>query len=177
MRAIATPRLCLEPQLASHAEAMFVVLSDPAIYTYENAPPASLDWLRERYAKLETRRSADGSEQWLNWVLRLREGGLIGTVQATVEPTANAWIAYEVASAHWGRGLASEAVRAMIDELAAHYRVRRLRAMFKRANLRSLHLLERLHFKPASADDVARCDVPADENLLQRPAAFEAPRQ
>lgn len=32
MRHIETADLALEPQLAMHAEAMFVVLSDPAIY-------------------------------------------------------------------------------------------------------------------------------------------------
>ena len=39
-----------QPQyyLAAHADEMFVVLSDPAIYEFENAPPASADALRER---------------------------------------------------------------------------------------------------------------------------------
>ena len=42
MRALRTARLRLEPQRAAHADEMFQVLSDPAIYTYENAPPTSL---------------------------------------------------------------------------------------------------------------------------------------
>src|SRR6266508_2950356 len=63
MRVIDIGSLTLEPQTAAHAEAMFVVLSDPAIYEYENEPPASLDWLRTRLAKLETRLSADGAER------------------------------------------------------------------------------------------------------------------
>jgi hypothetical protein len=71
MRVINTGRLTLEPQTAAHANEMFVVLSDPAIYEYENKPPPSLEWLRVRFAKLETRLSADGHEQWLNWVIRL----------------------------------------------------------------------------------------------------------
>ena len=50
MRALATARLCLEPQMARHADAMFEVLSDPAIYTHENAPPSSREWLHERCA-------------------------------------------------------------------------------------------------------------------------------
>jgi [ribosomal protein S5]-alanine N-acetyltransferase len=78
MRELFSSRLRLEPQTAAHAEAMFAVLGDLAIYAYENEPPASLEWLRERFTKLETRRSADGREQWLNWVLRERGGGLIG---------------------------------------------------------------------------------------------------
>lgn len=66
MRTLQTARLTLEPQCAAHAAAMFAVLSDPAIYEYENAPPASVDALRARYAFLEGRRSPDGSQQWLN---------------------------------------------------------------------------------------------------------------
>ena len=124
MRALRTARLRLEPQRAAHADEMFQVLSDPAIYTYENAPPTSLQALRERYGRLESRRSGDGSQLWLNWVLRVPAQGLIGYVQASVLPGGRASIGYELASAHWGRGYAQEAVGAMLDELARRYGVR-----------------------------------------------------
>ena len=168
MRELDSLRLRLEPQTVAHVEAMFAVLSDPAIYAYENAPPASLAWLRERFAKLETRRSADGSEQWLNWVLRERGGGLIGYVQATVRADGSAFIAYEMASAAWGRGLGREAVTAMSDELVAQYAVHTLLAVFKRANARSQHLLEALGFAAAEAQLAQRCQVEADETLMRR---------
>ena len=86
MRVVETGSFTLEPQIAAHAEEMFVVLSDPAIYAHENQPPRSLEWLRTRFAKLETRLSADGREQWLNWVIRLPTSELIGYVQATIYP-------------------------------------------------------------------------------------------
>ena len=44
MRTVRTERLVLEPQTASHAEEMFEVLSEPAIYEFENEPPRSLAW-------------------------------------------------------------------------------------------------------------------------------------
>ena len=72
MRTIEIATLKLEPQVAAYADAMFAVLSDPAIYEYENAPPESLEWLRARFAKLEARHSADEQERWLNWVIRIR---------------------------------------------------------------------------------------------------------
>lgn len=171
MRALQTPRLRLEPQLALHAEAMFAVLSDPAIYAYENAPPASLEWLRERFTKLETRRSADGREQWLNWVLRQPGGGSIGYVQATVRADGQAFIAYELASAAWGRGLGREAVAAMCDELVARYGVHTLLAVFKRANARSRRLLERLGFAADAAASAQRALVELDEELMLRRVA------
>jgi len=152
MNVIEAAGVTLEPQAAAHAAEMFAVLGDPAIYEFENEPPASLDWLRARFARLESRLSADGREQWLNWVIRVPTGELIGYVQATVRSDGHAAIAYELASAYWGRGLARRAVQAMIAELFAHYRVRSLSAVFKRGNFRSRRLLERLGFVPASAE-------------------------
>lgn len=152
MRCLVVGEVTLEPQVAAHAEEMFAVLSDPAIYTHENEPPPSLEWLRERFRRLETRRSADGRERWLNWVIRMPSAELAGYVQATVRANGSAAIAYELASAHWGRGLARQAVQAMIHELAEHYGVRRLFAVAKAENLRSVRLLERLGFAPAKPD-------------------------
>src|SRR5213592_2725081 len=57
-----------------------------SIYEYENEPPPSLEWLRARFTKLESRRSPNGREQWLNWVIRLPTSELIGYVQATLHP-------------------------------------------------------------------------------------------
>ncbi len=168
MRVIDTGSLRLEPQLAAHAQEMFAVLSDPAIYEYENQPPASLEWLRERYSKLESRRSADGREQWLNWVIRLPDGNLIGFVQASVRRNGQAAIAYELSSAHWGRGLASQAVQAMISELAEHYGVMHLNAVLKLANLRSRRLLLRLGFSAVAPESIAKQELAPDELLMQR---------
>jgi RimJ/RimL family protein N-acetyltransferase len=158
----------LEPQLADHAEEMFEVLRDPALYRYENEPPASPEWLRGRFSRLETRRSTDGREQWLNWVLRLRGSGLVGYVQATVRPDGSAAIAYVLGSAWWGRGLAQEAVRAMLAELAANYCVRDFHAILKRDNQPSRRLLERLGFAVSSADAHRKHEVPEDEMLMER---------
>jgi RimJ/RimL family protein N-acetyltransferase len=168
MRVIDVGNLTLEPQTVQHADEMFVVLSDPAIYQYENHPPRSLAWLRERFAKLESRRSADGKEQWLNWVIRLPTSELIGYVQATVRANGGAAIAYELSSAYWGRGLAQLAVHAMIAELVERYQVRSLTAVLKSENTRSRRLLERLGFSPSAAELQAAHAVEAGEMLMLR---------
>jgi [ribosomal protein S5]-alanine N-acetyltransferase len=168
MNTVACGVLTLEPQIAAHAEEMFVVLSDPAIYEYENQPPPSLEWLRLRFSKLETRRSADGREQWLNWVIRLPTSRLIGYVQATIGTNGSAAIAYVLASAYWGRGLATRAVRAMISELVQDYQVRSLVAVFKRENLRSRRLLERLGFSVATPEAGIQLHVEPGEILMYR---------
>ena len=168
MRIIEARSLRLEPQTAMHAAEMFAVLSDPAIYECENEPPPSLEWLRARFARLESRASADGREQWLNWVIRLSTSELIGYVQATVHPEGHADIAYELSSAYWGRGFARQATEAMIAELAGHYGVHMLFAVFKCENLRSLRLLERLGFSHATPEQHAAHHVEADEMLVYR---------
>ncbi len=174
MRLIETAGLTLEPQAATHAAEMFVVLSDPAIYEFESEPPPSLEWLRARFTKLESRLSADGQEQWLNWVIRVPPSKLIGYVQATVRSGGHAAIAYELSSAYWGRSLARRAVQAMISELVVHYQVRRLSAVFKHGNHRSMRLLQRLGFSLASPDQCAKHQVEPGEVLMTRDIAQPA---
>ena len=154
---------------------MFALLRDPALYVHEGEPPESLEWLRERFAKLESRRSADGGEEWLNWVVQSPSGELIGYVQATVNGDGHADIAYVLGSRHWGRGLASRAVTLMIAELVAHHDVRHLSAVLKKSNARSLRLLERLGFTPTSEALERERGIEPDERLMLRKAAPAAP--
>jgi RimJ/RimL family protein N-acetyltransferase len=173
MRVLATSRLSLHPQASRHADAMFNVLSDPAIYEFENAPPESIEWLRARFAKLESRRSPDGSQHWLNWVIALRAGALIGYVQATVHRDGHAAIAYILDSRYWGQGYANEATSAMISELIQRYRVRELTAVLKRANQRSQKMLLRLRFVEADMPRATLAAIDADEILMTRAAQIE----
>jgi RimJ/RimL family protein N-acetyltransferase len=180
VQALFTQRLTLEPLLATHADALFPILADPRQSEFlDEGAPASLEALRERYRRLETRRSGDGSEQWLNWAL-LRRGGdgmAVGFVQATVLADHHAWVAYEVAHALWGQGLATEATRAMIEQLIAHYAVTQCMATVDKRNKRSWRLLERLVFRRAAAHEAAAMDVQAGDwlYLRQRAGADAAP--
>jgi [ribosomal protein S5]-alanine N-acetyltransferase len=169
MRQVVAAGLTLEPQQSAHAEEMFQVLGDPAVYRYENEPPSSLDWLRARFARLESRRSPDRSEQWLNWVIRLPTSELAGYVQSTVYADGRAAIAYVLASSQWGRGLATRAVEAMLQELGDHHGVTRLSAVLKKRNAASLRLLERLRFEHADALTRDAVGVEEDELLMVRP--------
>lgn len=160
--------LVLEPLLASHATEMFAVLCDPAIYEFENEPPRDMTALQLRYALLESRTSPDGSEQWLNWVIRLPGGELAGHVQATVLVGGRAYVAYELASRHWRRGIASTAVAAVLEELASRYFVRDAFAVLKAANYRSQGLLSKLGFAPLPAAARAPWAPEADEVVLRK---------
>jgi [ribosomal protein S5]-alanine N-acetyltransferase len=168
MKVLVTDGLRLEPQVAAHATEMFNVLSDPAIYEFENQAPVSLDALRTRFARLESRKSPDGAAHWLNWVIRLPSSSLAGYVQATVSPTREALIAYELASAYWHLGVGSRAVSAVLISLANDYGVTRAYAVFKRANHRSRRLLVRQGFQPAGATERARLCVEVAEDLMSK---------
>lgn len=168
MRSVEIPALALIPQVAAHAEALFAVLSDPALYEHENEPPPSVEWLRTRLMALESRRSGDGQEQWLNWVIQLPGSALIGYVQATVRADGSAGIAYVLSSRYWGRGLAGLAVDTMLGELGENYAVHHFTAVLKRRNQRSRRLLERLGFSLAPPGMHALLGAEADEWLMQR---------
>jgi ribosomal-protein-alanine N-acetyltransferase len=165
--------LTLEPLRVAHADAMFLVLCDPAIYEYEEGPPPSVEWLRQRYRRLESRRSPDGTEHWLNWIIRLPDGQVAGYVQASARLDGHCYIAYVLGSAWWGRGLARRSVEAMIAELGPEYGIHTLWAVFNKDNHRSRGLLERLGFEPAPAAEFRTRHVSPGERLMTRQIHLE----
>jgi RimJ/RimL family protein N-acetyltransferase len=151
MRKLSSPRLALEPLLRSHAEELFVALGDARIYQYIDEEPAvSAQALAERYARLETRRSGDGTELWLNWAIREQAtGAAIGFTQATVRRDGSAVVAYVISPSRWRQGFAREATAAMLEELEANYGVRRFVATVDERNTASRALLSALGFRDA----------------------------
>ena len=147
---------------------MFHVLCDPAIYEFENQPPQSPEWLESRFRMLESRRSADGSELWLNWVIRLPSGALAGYVQATVLPESVAYVAYELASRFWRQGIGSAAVSAVLRELRVSYGVHVCLAVFKARNFRSVALLRSLEFSAAAPEDLPPVTCEPDEQVMYK---------
>ncbi|MEF2278090.1 GNAT family N-acetyltransferase [Deinococcus sp. YIM 134068] len=144
-----TPRLRLEPQRAGHAPDMAAVLADPRVHDFLPSSPPTQAELRARFARLESRRSPDGTQGWLNWVVFARAGGsALGTVQATVRPAeGEADVAYVFHPSAWGQGYATEAVRVMLDFLASGPGVREAVAQVDTRNAASLRLLTRLGFR------------------------------
>lgn len=154
MRPVAGEGVTLEPQLASHAAELYAVISDPTLYEFIDAKePESEASFRDRLKRLESRRSPDGTEHWLNWIVRNASGDLVGYVQATVTPDHSAEIAYVLGRAHWRKGYATAACRAMIGELRSGFGVARLTATLDPANAASLALLRKLGLGLAWSND------------------------
>lgn len=119
---IRTARLTLEPLRVEHAGEMAGVLADPALYAFTGGAPVGVAELRERYRR-QTAGSGDPAVCWRNWVVRLRaEDRLTGYVQATVDhrpaggPVAE--LAWVIGTRRQGRGIATEAARALAGALA-----------------------------------------------------------
>ncbi|MBD0689047.1 GNAT family N-acetyltransferase [Streptomyces sp. CBMA123] len=115
-----TARLDLLPLTPDHADELAAALADPALHTFTGGRPATPEEQRARCARLAAG-SPDPTEIWANWVLRLRaDGTLTGYVQATVHPAAaEAELAWVVGTPWQGRGLATEAARALLTHLTA----------------------------------------------------------
>jgi RimJ/RimL family protein N-acetyltransferase len=113
---IATPRLDLLPLRPSDADEMVVVLADPRLYSFIGGGPPSRASLWATYERQAVGHSADGSEEWRNWIVRLRPTGqAIGFVQATImEAGAMADISWLIGARWQGRGFAVESARAVV---------------------------------------------------------------
>ncbi len=118
---IRTDRFDLEPLRVEHAAEMAPLLADEALHRFTGGRPDSPAELRARYARQVVGRSPDGTESWLNWVIRDRATARpLGSVQATVQAEAAApvaLVAWVVGTEHQGQGVAREAAAAMVDWL------------------------------------------------------------
>jgi RimJ/RimL family protein N-acetyltransferase len=143
----------LTPLVVADAERSFASFSDPALYFFvPSDPPHSVEVLAERFARLEKRRSPDGAEQWLNWLIHETDGATatqMGLVEATILPDRSALIGYFTFKPYWGQGIACAAVGAAIDHLYTDYGIRLFRADVDTRNAGSLRVLEKLGFRIA----------------------------
>jgi RimJ/RimL family protein N-acetyltransferase len=161
------PIVTLEPRTMAHAEELFPVLAEPALYEFiDESPPESVAALRQKLARSETRRSPDGSEHWLNWVVRDESRKIAGYVQATVAANLETNVAYAIGSAFWGRGIASEAVARMLELVSAEHAVKQFFVVADRRNVKSIRLAERLGFAEAMPETALRKGIAVTDILL-----------
>lgn len=169
MRTLAAGNLVLEPLTTAHAEAMFEVLAEPELYRYlDYPPPPTVEHLAGVYARLEARKSPDGGEHWLNWIVSLPGQPPVGYVQATVTSSGIGWIGYVFSKKHWGKGYATQAVRAMVEHLPMEYGVSRFLATVEAENAASIRLLARVGFRAPTDMELAGHELSQAERLFIR---------
>lgn len=99
---------------------MYPILSDRKLYEFTgDEPPESFLSLEARYRMLETRKSPDESQLWLNWIVSVQESETpIGYVQATVTESYTD-IAWVIGLKWQANGYASEAAMALVNWLGS----------------------------------------------------------
>lgn len=148
---VRTERLVLRYPEPRDAEALFGYYSDPEVALYLLTPP-----LDRRQAEAEIRRrlpAPTGKERGVNLVLVVElDGQLAGDVLLVPKGPS-----YSEAEVGWtldprfaGRGIATEAARAVIDLAFDHYGVHRVTAQLDARNARSAALCERLGMRRES---------------------------
>jgi ribosomal-protein-alanine N-acetyltransferase len=165
LKPLDTVRLVLEPLVATHAAEVYPELLDPALYRFiPTSPPASVEALEARYARLESRCSPDGREVWLNWVARrVEDRAPVGTFEVTLRAENEALLAYTVFARFQRQGLAREACARIVDSLVRDWGVKLVTAFLHTGNAASIRLLERLGLRRVAF--IPRADVIRGESI------------
>lgn len=138
MTVLKTPRLVLRRAHAADVDDMHRVLSDPSALDYWSSGPHGSR--EETVAWIEAMIAAP-AEQSDDFVIE-HQGIVIGKLGTWRLPE----IGYIIAPAYWGRGLASEALRAFLPHVFSRPDVDRITADVDPRNTRSLAMLERHGF-------------------------------
>jgi [ribosomal protein S5]-alanine N-acetyltransferase len=152
--------LLRRPRLAD-VPALFEFLGDPDAMRHTRVD-ASLRECRRRIAAHEWRRRRDGYAPWT--VLARTEGRIIGWGGLYEDPFEPGWgveVGYFFHPAAWGRGFATELVRAALDVADRILRLPEVRAFARAENIASRRVLEKAGFECVSF-------VPELERLLYR---------
>lgn len=145
---LTTTRLTLRPLTAGDAADLFAVFSDPAVVRYWSAEP----WTSIAFAESAIARALegyrDGSE--VRFGIELAEtGALVGTVNLHrfFPQNRRCELGYALASRHWGKGFATEALEVALDYGFHELRLNRVEADIDPRNDASAAVLERLGFR------------------------------
>ena len=167
-----TPRLLLQPVMGVHADAAFGLMQEDAIYQWISMnKPRTVETLRADWTRLESRMSADGTEAWPVWAITTRNGGsLVGEVDAVVDDNRVCTnLGYYLFPEFWGRGYATEAVRAAADHLVQQG-IHRLVATVTVGNRASAQVLKRAGFsftRILADNDTLRGESVDDEEYVR----------
>jgi len=145
-----TKRLVLRKLEESDAEALFENYSDEDIA--KNFMDEPFGDIKQASQFIEAFNAEFSQGKAITWAIAIKiTDQMIGTCSYMIETSTCAEIGYDLAKTHWGKGIMTEALEAMIgygfDELG----IEKIKADTLSNNSRSLNLLKRLEFQ---LDDV-----------------------
>jgi [ribosomal protein S5]-alanine N-acetyltransferase len=149
MRAIVTERLRLVPVTPENADVLWDVLQLPGLRDFQDLPEVDLVQFRRNVAS-RPRTLNPGTWGRFEWLVYF--AGIVAPVgwaslRIGERTTFAAEVGYSIVRDYRGRGIATEAVMALVDDSFARLRLRRLRAYCVPENLASRAVLERAGFE------------------------------
>ncbi len=149
MRTIRTRRLRLVPVTPANAGLLWKVLQQPDLRVYQDLPAVGaatfVDMVGRRPKRLHA--SASGRFEWMIYIAQTRKPvGWVSLRIAEREPTAGE-LGYSLLRDYRGRGIATEAVSALVNEAFEQARLRRVNAYCVPQNEASRRVLERVGFE------------------------------
>jgi RimJ/RimL family protein N-acetyltransferase len=146
--AIVTPRLRLRALRADDAPALLAIFSDPDVTRYWADPPyTGLADAEALVARVEAQFAARSAFRW--GIVWREADAVLGTCSLYALEAAHrrAEVGFALAREAWGRGVASEAVAALVDFAFTTLGLHRIEADVDPRNAASLRTLERLGFR------------------------------
>lgn len=141
-----TDRLVLRGLVAEDAADLFAFRSDPVEQRYNDPPLRTLDEAHDLIRRLDRDRREFGAQHWgVTLAGHDRVVGLLGYNEIVAEHR-RASLGYDLARRLWGRGLATEALTAVLDHGFDTLGLNRVEAHTDAANASSIRLLQRLGF-------------------------------
>src|SRR5690348_7554578 len=144
---IETDHLTLRAVTPTDRAAVFALFADPRVAVPTHiAPFERMEQADEEIASFARRFAAEGG---IRWGLTLTgDNTIIGTAgfPGIDDQTYRAKIGYNLAYAHWGRGLATEAVRALVELGFAQLNLNRIEATTNLDNTGSMRVLAKVGF-------------------------------
>lgn len=144
---LTTERLVLREVAAQDAEDLLVFRGDPEVQRYNLVPMKDT---REALGLVRTMQGWYVSRYAIQWGITLRDEdrvlGLCGLHDWSRE-RRRAAVGYDLARSHWGQGIASEAMRAVVRFGFEELDLVQLYALTVVENARSIRVLERLGFQ------------------------------
>jgi RimJ/RimL family protein N-acetyltransferase len=142
-----TERLLLREFDEGDAAAFYLLGSDPAIIRYTGDPGGGLTSIEQAREVLRSRPLADyrkhGFGRWA--CVHKQSGEVIGFAGLKyLDDLGEVDIGYRLLPAHWGRGLATEACRAILDFGFTDLRLERIIGLVDPANAASVRVLAKL---------------------------------
>ena len=136
----------LRPLRLADAAALHGYLRDPAVTALTSYPVVSIAMVE---AMIERSRSRWAAGELSKWGVALQhDDQLVGTCGFNEWSKVHRWaeLAFDLAQAHWGKGLMRQAVAAVLEWAYRQDQVNRVQAFVRVDNERSQRLLERSRF-------------------------------